>query len=103
MSEPLIVSIPHRLGKDEATRRLKVGIHQGVAQLGGVIRVDEEIWSGDRLSFRLTALRQQITGALDVMDSSVRLEITLPWLLAGLARTLQATLTRRGATLLEKK
>jgi hypothetical protein len=26
MSEPLVVSIPHRLGKDEALRRLKTGL-----------------------------------------------------------------------------
>jgi hypothetical protein len=26
MSEPLVVSIPHRLGKDKALRRLKTGL-----------------------------------------------------------------------------
>ena len=28
MSEPLVVSIPHRLGKEEALRRLKAGLHR---------------------------------------------------------------------------
>ena len=28
MSEPLVVSIPHRLGKDEALRRLKTNLQR---------------------------------------------------------------------------
>ena len=47
MSKPLVVSIPHRLGKDEALRRIRTGlgaVRQNYAQL---ITVDEEVWTGD--------------------------------------------------------
>jgi len=103
MTEPLIVSIPHRLGKEEAVRRLKVGIQEVSEQLKQMVSIDEEIWSGDRLTFRVTALRQQIAGTIDVMDTSVRLELVLPWLLARIASGLRDTITRRGSILLEKK
>jgi hypothetical protein len=33
MSEPLIVSIPHSLGKEEARRRLETGLGQATANV----------------------------------------------------------------------
>ena len=103
MPQPLIVSIPHRLGKEEALRRIKSGLGSIKAQYAQVASVDEEIWSGDRLAFRLTALRQQVSGTLDVAEDHVQLEVVLPWLLAGLAHGAQAMIRERANRLLEKK
>lgn len=103
MPKPLIVSIPHKLGKDEALRRIKSGLGSVKTQYTQVMRIDEEIWSGDRLAFRLTALKQQASGTLDVADDHVRLEVTLPWLLAGLAHGAQAMIQARGQRLLDQK
>ncbi|MET0868306.1 MAG: polyhydroxyalkanoic acid synthase, partial [Pseudorhodoplanes sp.] len=55
MSKPIVISIPHSLGKEEALRRLKPGL-TGAARSFPVLKVDEEIWSGDRLTFRVRAL-----------------------------------------------
>ena len=41
MPPPLIVSIPHRLGRDEATRRLKSGAIQSDAAIAGHIEAPE--------------------------------------------------------------
>jgi hypothetical protein len=41
----LIVSIPHRLGKDEAMRRLKTGLGSASASFGHVFKIQEEIWT----------------------------------------------------------
>jgi hypothetical protein len=101
--QPFIVSIPHKLGKDEAIRRMKAGLGSIESQYGKVLQVDEEIWSGDRLAFRVTALKQQASGTIDVADDHVRLEVMLPWLLAGLAHGAQAMIRERGNRLLEKK
>jgi len=38
MSTPLIVSIPHRLGREEATRRLKEGLTRVASSVPGVAR-----------------------------------------------------------------
>ena len=43
MSKPLVVSIPHRLGKDEALRRLKDGLGSANANFGHVFKIQEEI------------------------------------------------------------
>ena len=52
MSAPLLVSIPHRLGKDEAVRRLKSGLERARTNYSSIIAVDEEVWTGDRLVLR---------------------------------------------------
>jgi len=83
MSAPLVVSIPHRLGREEAVRRLKAGLTRAASSVP-VLKVDEERWEQDRMIFRIRALGQAASGHLDVADDHVRLEVTLPWLLAAL-------------------
>jgi len=80
MSAPLIVSIPHRLGKAEAARRLKGGLSRAAASFP-IVTVDEERWDGDQMFFRVRALGQAASGNIDVAEDHVRVEVVLPWLL----------------------
>jgi len=102
MSAPLIVSIPHRLGREEASRRLKTGLTRAASSVP-VLRVDEERWEGDRMIFRVRALGQAASGHLDVADDHVRLEVTLPWLLQRFAQAAQIAIKNRGNLLLTKR
>jgi hypothetical protein len=102
MSAPLVVSIPHRLGREEATRRLKAGLTRAASSIP-VLKVDEERWDGDRMVFRVRALGQAASGHLDVADDHVRLEVTLPWLLQRFAEVAQAAIKNRGSLLLTKR
>ncbi|NLS70719.1 polyhydroxyalkanoic acid synthase [Bradyrhizobium brasilense] len=102
MSAPLIVSIPHSLGRDEAMRRLKTGLSRATANLP-VISVDEERWDDNRMSFRVRALGQVAAGHVDVEDSHVRVEVTLPWLLQRFAEVAQVAIQKRGKLLLTKR
>ena len=61
MSAPLVVSIPHQLGREEATRRLKGGLSRAAASVP-VLTVDEERWEGDQMFFRVRALGQAASG-----------------------------------------
>jgi hypothetical protein len=101
MSAPLVVSIPHRLGREEAVRRLKTGLGRAAASIP-VMQVEEERWSGDTLAFRIRALGQVATGQVDVGDDQVRVEVVLPWLLQRFAEMAQATIRKRGQLLLTK-
>ena len=103
MSQPLVVTIPHRLGKEEATRRLKSGLGSVRTNYGQLLAVQEEIWSGDHLQFRVSALGQVASGAIDVADDNVRLEVTLPWLLAKIAEKITPAIRKEGTLMLEKK
>jgi hypothetical protein len=102
MSAPLVVSIPHRLGREEAARRLKGGLSRAAASVP-VLSVDEERWEGDRMFFRVRAIGQAASGQIDVADDHVRLEVTLPWLLQRFAQMAQAAIRQRGQLLLTKK
>src|SRR5580704_3066688 len=96
MSKPLIVSIPHRLGKDEAVRRLQNGLGNAQANFGHLFKVQEETWTGNRLQFRVSALGQVASGTIDVADDHVRLEVALPWLLARLVEKIRPAIRRQG-------
>lgn len=103
MAKPLVVSIPHRLGKAEAARRLKSGLGSVRSDFSHVFTVQEETWVGDTLTFHISALGQAASGTIDVREDHVLLEVQLPWLLAQIAEKAQALIRRRGQLLLDKK
>jgi hypothetical protein len=103
MSRPLIISIPHHLGREEAVRRIKSGLAAARANYAPWLAINEETWTGDRLSFNLSSLGQTAAGILDIADDHVRLEVTLPWLLAKLAERFTPLIRKEGTLLLEKR
>ena len=101
MSAPLVVSIPHTLGRAEALRRLKTGL-EGMPQ-AGLLTLEQQGWTDNRMSFMVRALGQSVPGSLEVQDDSVRLEVVLPGLLLKLWEPLKTVLLGRAKLLLEKK
>ena len=101
MSAPFIVSIPHRLGREEATRRLKGGLSRAAASVP-LLTVDEERWDGDQMFFRVRALGQAASGNIDVGDDHVRVEVMLPWLLQRFPQMAQTVIRDRRTLLLTK-
>jgi Putative polyhydroxyalkanoic acid system protein (PHA_gran_rgn) len=103
MSKPLVVTIPHRLGKDEALTRLKSGFTSARMNFGYLLTVQEEVWTDDHLQFRVSALGQVAQGTIDVAPDHVRLEVMLPWLLAAFAERIAPAIRKEGTLLLDKK
>lgn len=102
MPGPLIVSIPHSLGREEAMRRLKTGLSRAAARVP-ILSVDEERWEDNRMIFRVRALGQAANGHVDVAEDHVKVEVTLPFLLQRFAELAQAAIRERGKLLLTKK
>jgi hypothetical protein len=102
MSAPLVVSIPHRLGQEEATRRHKTGLTRAASSTS-VLQVEEERWDGNRMVFRLRAMGQVASGHVDVAEDHVLVEVTLPWLLQRFAEVAQAAIKNRGRLLLTRR
>jgi hypothetical protein len=103
MSKPLIVEIPHQLGREEARRRLQSGIGQLKAKFGDKLTSVDERWTGDHLDVAIKAMGQGISAGLDVEVDHVRLEVQLPWMLAMLAEKAKGFIRKEGQILLEKK
>jgi hypothetical protein len=103
MSETVTVVVGHRLGKAEAINRLKEGLARTNGQLGSMIAVDQETWQGDTLRFRVRALGQTAAASIEVLEEALRIEVSLPWLLAKAAKRLLPVLRKEATLLLEKK
>ena len=103
MSQPLVVTISHSLGREEATRRIKAGLARARGEFKSLLSVEEENWTGNRVDFRVAALMQRASGSIDVNEDHVRLVVTLPWLLAKFAEAAQRVIGQKGQLMLEKK
>jgi hypothetical protein len=103
MTAPVFVSIPHRLGREEAVRRLKNGFSRAHANFSGFVTIDQEVWEGDKLQFQMRALGQAASGTIEVCQDHVQVEVILPWLLAKISERLIPVIRRETALLLEKK
>lgn len=103
MSDTVTVIVAHRLGRDEAVRRLKEGLAHTNGHLGTMIAIEEESWQDDTLRFRMRALGQTAAATIEVLEDALRIEVSLPWLLAKVAKRLLPTLRKEAALLLEKK
>src|ERR1700738_4515973 len=99
MPAPLVVSIPHRLGREEAARRLKGGLTRAAASVP-MLNVDEERWKAGSMFLRARAAGQAGSGHIDVEDDHVRVEVMLPWLLQRFAEAARAAIQNRGNLLL---
>ena len=103
MSDRVTAIVSHRLGKAEAIRRLKEGFERTKGHLGAMIMIEQETWAGDTLRFHMRALGQSAAGTIEVLEDALRIEVSLPWLLAKAAKRLVPLLRKEAALLLEKK
>ena len=101
-TEPLVVTISHRLGRDEAKRRIDGGLGTIRNDLAQFVKSLDYTWEDHRLDFRATAMFQTITGRIEVYDEFVKVELGLPRLLHMMARTIAGRIEKTGAALLEK-
>jgi hypothetical protein len=100
-NEPITVTISHRLGRDEAKRRIENGLSATRTELGAYVRSLDYSWDEYTLSFRVSALMQTITGRIEVYEEFVRLDLVLPALLQLAAKRIIGKFKNRGAALLE--
>ena len=100
-SEPLVVTISHRLGRAEAKRRVAGGLDAIRGEVAPYVKTFAYNWSGDSLDFRAVLLLQTITGRLDIGDDFVRIELGLPRLLHLVATRIAGRIEQRGTALLE--
>ena len=98
-----IVSIPHHLGREEAARRIKSGLAAARTNYSALLNIREETWNGDSLVFNMSTFGQSAAGRIDIADDHVRLEVTLPWLLAKFAEKLTPAIRKEATLMLEKK
>jgi hypothetical protein len=102
MSAPISVDLPHRLGAEEAKRRIATNISGLTAHLPSGAEVRSQ-WEGDRLKLGVAVMGQEIDASLDVRESLVRVTVLLPPALAFFGKAIEAALRRGAPELLEDR
>lgn len=102
MTQPIVINLPHKLGAEEAKRRMRGGIGKLQDHVPGGAEVESR-WDGDRMYLDVRAMGQEVTGHIDVEETRVRLELMLPAFLALFASKIDAMLREKGGELLEDK
>ena len=99
-SEPVVVVIAHHHGKAEAVRRIKAGLDDARARYAAKLKVAEEKWEGDRLTFRAPVLGQTVTGAIDVAEDNARAEVRLTWFWSHMLKPAEEIIRQEGTQML---
>ena len=102
MDQPIEVDLPHKLGRDEARRRIANNIHKLEQMIPGE-SVVQSSWAGDELSLAIGALGQSVDAKILVEETLVRVRMLLPPMLGMLAQPIQAMLRSKGGLLLEDR
>ncbi|ATY33580.1 polyhydroxyalkanoic acid system family protein [Sphingomonas psychrotolerans] len=100
MADPVVVDIPHKLGRAAARARIAGGVGRITEIVPGGGHVEQR-WEGDTLHFTVSAMGQKVSSRLDVLDDKVHAEVDLPPMLALFASKIREKLTEKGTKLLE--
>jgi hypothetical protein len=85
MGQTVSVDVPHKLGAEEARRRVQAGMNALQQRYGHKLSALHIVWSETRADLSVTLMGHALTGALDFLPDCVRVTLELPWMLAMIA------------------
>lgn len=102
MTTPLTVDLPHKLGAEEARRRIERNVGKLTDHIPGGAQVNSR-WTGDRLDLDVGAMGQQVATQIEIQESIVRLTVMLPPALTFFRGMIEPLIRSQGAAMLEDK
>jgi hypothetical protein len=100
MERPIEVELPHRLGREEARRRIEANVHKLADNIPGGASHVEHRWAGDDLHLKIHAMGQALDARIGVEEAKVTVRMILPGLLGMFAKPFEAMLNAKGSDLL---
>ena len=100
MQRPINVDLPHKLGRDEARRRIAGNIDSLAGHIPGGAADVRSHWIGDTLNLTVLAMGQEVKAEIGVEEKVVHCKIDLPGMLSLFAGPIEAFLKRKGDDLL---
>ena len=97
MAQPIVVNLPHQLGKAEAKRRIQEGFGAMQQLEGGGLPAGlsfEKRWEGDLFHLNARGLGQTMSAVLEILDDSVKVSIDVPNLLTAFAEFIKGAVTK---------
>ncbi|HXW70010.1 MAG TPA: polyhydroxyalkanoic acid system family protein [Methylocella sp.] len=92
MSNAIVITLPHNLGVAEAKRRITQRMEELRRDYIDKIGYSEANWEGDTAKLRVVVFGQTVAAQIAVMSDTMRIEVQLPWILAGLTNRIQGFL-----------
>ncbi len=102
MSTPLTVDLPHKLGAEEARRRIERNVGKLTEHIPGGAQVGSR-WTGDTLDLDVGAMGQQVAAKIEIQETVVRMTVNLPPALGFFRGMIEPLIRSQGAILLEDK
>ena len=101
----MVIDIPHKLGREEAKRRLKSRIGELSSHIPGGAADVRTAWpSEDRMTLEVDAMGQSVSTVLDVAETHITLQLQLPAMLSFMSGAIEKAIRKGGAkVLLEDK
>ncbi|HEY1142872.1 MAG TPA: polyhydroxyalkanoic acid system family protein [Sphingomicrobium sp.] len=100
MERPIEVELPHKLGRDEAHRRIANNIHRLKDHIPGGSAHVQSNWIGEQLNLNIAAMGQTVAAQIEVEETKVRCRVMLPGMLAFFAGPIEAALSAKGGDIL---
>ena len=101
MNKPVVIDIPHKLGREEAKRRLKNRIGELASHIpGGAADVRSSWPTEDRMELSVDAMGQHVATVLDVEENIIRLQLQLPAMLSFMSGAIEKAIRKGGAAVL---
>src|SRR5688572_10177248 len=94
------LSLPHKLGADEAKKRITNLINETKEKFGNQVCNVRESWNGNRGDFGFKAMGFDVTGNLLVHPATVDVEINLPFAALPFKGKIERDLSTRAKALL---
>lgn len=95
------VAVPHDLPRAEVRKRLRERSHEIADHIpGGVAQVATDWDSDDRMNINVSAMGQDLSGAVDIEDGQVVFEIALPMALSFFEPIISGAIKQQGQKML---
>ncbi|MHA6332059.1 polyhydroxyalkanoic acid system family protein [Qipengyuania sp. CAU 1752] len=97
------VPIPHDLPKEEVRRRLHERSHEMADHIPGPMAEVVTDWtSEDRMNMTIRAMGQNLSGSVEIEDTRLMVEVTLPPMLAFMEPVIANAMKDQGQKMLAK-
>ncbi len=100
MSTPIVLDIPHSLGKQGVRDRLDARIGKVADAVPGGALVSRS-WDGDTLNFSIKAMGQTVASAITVFEDHVHAVVDLPMFLLPFASMVKGAIEQGAPKLLK--
>lgn len=97
----IILSIPHKLTKDEALKRIKILLNKTKKEHSKEITNLKEDWSNYSGNFNFTLKGFEISGIITVDQSKVEINGTIPFALSFFKEKIKKIITKEAEKLLK--